>query len=149
MLAGARVFLDTSALFSGVWSVEGGARYILKLGEAGLVKVLVSSQVLTEIERALQVKVPHKLGQLALLLHESGVEVVPNPPQQTVQDSLHLIGYAADAQVFAAAWAAGVDYFVTLDRQHFLDNESLRGAVPFPIGTPGDFLAWYRNQLSE
>jgi hypothetical protein len=48
--------------------------------------------------------------------------------------------------VLAAAIAAQVDYFVTLDRQHFLTNEPLRAALPFPIGTPGDCLAWHRQQ---
>jgi hypothetical protein len=49
--------------------------------------------------------------------------------------------------IVAAAWSTNVDYFVTLDRQHILDNPALRTAVPFPIGTPGDCLNWYRAQL--
>ena len=44
------VFLDTSALFAGIWSAKGGSRMILKLGEAGVIRLLVSPQVLDEIE---------------------------------------------------------------------------------------------------
>jgi len=49
-----KVFLDTSALFAGLWSDSGGARQILKLAEAGLVTLAVSPQVLSEIENSLR-----------------------------------------------------------------------------------------------
>jgi predicted nucleic acid-binding protein len=143
------VFLDTSALFAGVWSSEGGGRMILKLGEAGAIRLLVSPQVLEEIEGALRRKAPELLGLLALLLDRSGVEVTPPPPPQAVQNSLALTGHAGDAQVLAAAWSTGVDFFATLDREHFLDNPVLREKIPFPVGSPGDFLAWYRGSLQE
>jgi predicted nucleic acid-binding protein len=142
------VFLDTSALFAGIWSAEGGARMILQLAEVEAIRLLVSSQVLDEIERALRRKAPETLGLLALLLDRSGVEVMPPPTPKAVQDSQTLTDHPGDVQILAAAWAARVDYFVTLDRKHFLDNQALRDAVPFPIGTPGDFLAWYREQLT-
>jgi predicted nucleic acid-binding protein len=142
------VFLDTSALFAGIWSAEGGGRMILKLGEAGAIRLLVSPWVLDEIEGALRRKAPDMLGHLTLLLDRSGVEVASSPGPETVRDSQALAGYPGDAQVLAAAWSAGVDYFVTLDRKHFLDNLALRDNVPFPVGTPGDFLAWYRGQLA-
>ena len=37
-----------------------------------------------------------------------------------------LVGYPADALIVAAAWTASVDYFVTLDRQHLLENVALQ-----------------------
>jgi predicted nucleic acid-binding protein len=148
MTAKVNVFLDTSALFAGIWSAKGGGRMILKLGEAGAIRPLVSPQVLDEIESALRRKAPGMLGLLALLLDRSRVEVVSSPMPETVRDSQALTGHPGDAQVLAAAWAAGADYLVTLDRKHFLDNPALKDAVPFPVGTPGDFLAWYRAQLT-
>ena len=141
-------FLDTSALFAGIWSATGGGRMILSLGEAGAIRLLVSLQVLDEIEGALRRKAPHLLGLLTLLLDRSGVEVVSPPIPEAVQGSQTLTGHPGDAQVLAAAWTAGADYLVTLDRKHFLDNQALRDTVPFPVGTPGDFLAWYRRQLT-
>ena len=121
---------------------------ILKLGEVGAIRLLVSPQVLDEIESALRRKAPDMLGLLALLLDRSGIEVVPSPMSKVVQDSQALTGHLGDAQVLAAAWVARADYLVTLDRKHFLDNQALKAAVPFPVGTPGDFLAWYRAQLT-
>jgi hypothetical protein len=50
--------------------------------------------------------------------------------------------------VLAAARQVEIDYLVTLDQEHFLSNTPLRTAMPFLIGTPGDFLAWYREQLA-
>jgi predicted nucleic acid-binding protein len=148
MAAKVRVFLDTSALFAGIWSAEGGARMILKLGEAEAVEVLVSSQGLHEIEAVLRRKAPESLGLLAVFLDRSGIEVVPPPTSEMIRQTEILTGHAGDAQVLAAARLAGVDYFVTLDRQHFLDNPIVLAAIPFPLGTPGDFLAWYRAKLT-
>jgi len=147
MPARVRVFLDTSALFAAILSAKGGARMILKLGEAGAIRLLVSPQVLDEGRWCAAAQAPDALGLLALLLDRSGTGVVPSPTPQAVQESETLTGHAGDAQVLAAAWAAKVDYFVTLDQKHFLHNVALRAAVPFPIGTPGDFLAWYRGQF--
>ena len=148
MTAKISAFLDTSALFAGIWSAEGGSRMILKLGEAGALRLLVGPQVLNEIESALRRKAPNMLGLLALLLDRGRVEVVSTPMPETVKDSQALTSHPGDAQVLAAAWATGADYFVSLDRKHFLDNAAQRNAVPFPVGTPGDFLAWYRTQLT-
>ena len=147
MPARVRAFLDTSALFASIWSAGGGARMILKLGEAGAIRLLVSPRVLSEIESTLRRKAPDLLGMLALLLDRSSVEVVPSPAPEVVQESQALTGHPGDERVLAAAWAAGVDYFVTLDRKHFLDNPGLKEAVPFSIGTAGHFLTWYRGRF--
>jgi len=143
-----RVFLDTSALFAGIWSSAGGGRMLLKLGEAGAVRLLVSPQVIAEIEGVLRRKAPEMLGLMAVVLDQSGVEVVAAPPSEAVQEHLALIGHLGDAQIWAAAGSVRPDYFVTLDRKHFLDNPDLRAGTPFHLGTPGDFLDWYRAQLS-
>jgi len=45
-----KVFLDPSALFAGLWSDIGWARQALKLAEAGLVVLVISPQILSEIE---------------------------------------------------------------------------------------------------
>ncbi len=95
---------------------------ILKLGEAGAIQLLVSSQVLTELDNVLRRKAPKILGVLTLLLDQSGVKIVATPPPEILAECQSLIAYPPDAQVLAAAWNAGCDYFVTLDRRHFLDD---------------------------
>jgi predicted nucleic acid-binding protein len=149
MPANPQVFLDASALFAAVWSSEGGARMILKLGEAGAVRLMVSSQVLDEVEGALRRKAPEALGAFALLLDRSNIEVTSLPTDEAIRECLVVTGHQGDARVLAAALNSQVDYFVTLDHQHFLDNPRLSGFAPFPIGMPGDFLAWFRAQWGE
>ena len=142
-----RVFLDSSALFSGVFSSSGAARLILRLGESGVVELLVSSQVVAETERALRRKAARVLGHLAIVLDASGCRVVPNPGLQVVREWESLIPYLPDASLLAAAVAAGADYFVTLDRQHFLESTLLMSDPPLRIGTPGDLVDWLRSRL--
>jgi predicted nucleic acid-binding protein len=142
-----RVFLDTSALFAGVWSPTGGARAVLKLAELGAIQLWASPQVLEELDRALRRKAPDALPWLALLLDRIDLQMAHTASAGALQHSRLLIAHPGDATILACAVSAEVDYFVTLDREHFLGNDALREAVPFPIGTPGDFLAWFRDQV--
>lgn len=148
MAAKPDLFLDTSALFAAIWSTTGGGRMILKLGEAKAVQLWVSSQVLSELENVLRRKAAKALGNLTLVLNRSGVRIVPPPEPEFLELSQDILSYQPDAQVLAAAWSAGCDYFVTLDRKHFLDDQQIIQTVPFLMGTPGDFLDWYRSKLT-
>ena len=148
MAARIKVFLDTSALFSGAWSLTGGAHLILKLGEVHSLDIWLSPQVLSELEKALQEKAPELLGDMALLLDRARVQITRSCPAEQAKLYLPILSHPGDAQVIADAVSAGPDYFVTLDRKHFLENQDLQGRLPFPLGTPGDFLAWYRERLA-
>ena len=141
------VYLDTSVLFAGIWSNKGGSRLILKLGEAGAIHLLVNSQVLIEIENALRSKAPDLLGVLTLILDRGNLVVVKSPLPETILQCQAFLYHPGDVQVLASAWDSGADYFVTLDRKHSLENQSLKSEKPFPIGTPGDFLSWFRARL--
>lgn len=141
----ARIFLDTSALFAAVLSATGGARTVLKLGEAGAVKLLASRRVLAEAEGALRRKAPEAIPDLGLLLERAGLEIVPSAPRRDVGRLLDAVGHPGDAQIAADALAAGADYLVTLDKAHLLGNRRLARSVPYAIGSPGDCLAWFRS----
>ena len=143
-----KVLLDSSALFAAVYSKIGAARVILRLGEAGLLDLLASPQILAETESALQRKAPESLGYSALLLDRARCTMVNNPSYEEVEALLHIISYPPDTTVLAAAVSARADYLVTLDRQHFLNNLTLMATSLLPVGTPGDFLAWFRSELA-
>jgi predicted nucleic acid-binding protein len=143
-----RVFLDTSALFAGIWSEIGGARLILKLGEAGALALLVSPRVLIELEGAVKKKAPDLIPMLAILLERTGMELLQEADAIHGIDASEMISHPADAAILRTAVFAEVDYFITLDKEHFLENQKLRDALPFPLGTPGDFLSWYRHSLA-
>lgn len=140
-----KAFLDTSALFSGLWSNSGGASQVLTLAEIGLVILFISPQVLSEIENSFRRKAPDLLGKLAVLLDRVGLVITKTAPIIRYEAALELTGHPGDARVLADAWGTEIDFFITLDHQHFLDNNILRAALPFRLGTPGDFLHWYRQ----
>jgi len=143
-----RLFLDTSALFAGIWSSSGGARLLLRLGEAEIVELLISRTVVGEIETVFRKKAPDLLNQLTLLLHFSRVQVVIQAPVDLFYRCRQFISPAGDAQILADAWHHQVDYLVTLDKTHFLRSPPPIDLISFPIGTPGDCIEWLRKLWS-
>ena len=120
---------------------------ILKLGEAEALQIMISSPVLTEVERALQKKAPGTLGALALILDRSNALILPDPKKELIKACENLVNHPGDARVIASVWETEIDFFVTLDRKHFIENQALKKEAPFLIGTPGDFLAWFRGRF--
>jgi hypothetical protein len=76
------------------------------------------------------------------------VERVPSPTREEVLRAARMI-HPKDAAVLAAAMRAGVNYLVTLDRRHFLDDPEVARRSGLRIGTPGDFIAWFRALLER
>ena len=143
-----RVFLDTSVLFAAVWSESGGSRLILKLGEAGAVALWVGPTVLREAEAVLRRKSPESRPHMALLLDRAQVRVGPEAEDQALALTRSAVDYVPDAQVLAEAVEIGANYFVSLDQKHLVGNPRTEH-LSFPVGTPGDFLGWYRQHLME
>lgn len=143
-----RVFLDSSALFAGIISEAGGARVLLNLGEAGAILLIASVQVIREVEAVTRRKAPEHLAGVASILDRARIEVVPLPGEESISASKMLTGHPGDAVILASAIEQEVDYLVTLDKKHFLSNERLREGIPFAVGTPGDFLAFFRSKYS-
>jgi predicted nucleic acid-binding protein len=139
-----RIFLDTSALFAAVVSTTGGSREILRLGEAGLLRVTLGPMVLSELDSVLNRKSPRSRAYIALLLDRSGVWTGPEASLNDLERAKGIVRYRPDAQIIAEALAAQSDYLVTYDREHMLENP-LVNQLPFPAGTAGDFLGWFRE----
>jgi hypothetical protein len=58
-----------------------------------------------------------------------------------------MVSHAADVPILMAAMQAKVDFLVTLNRSHFQDDPGVSQRSGLRIGTPGDALAWLRQQL--
>lgn len=140
------LFLDSSALFAGVVSPDGAARALLLLAEAGLVTVTVSEQVVAETERALARKVPPALAYYREALRSTGLRIVRDPSSEEVEVHKDIIAHRADVPIVVAAMRADVDYLVTLNRRHFIDDPGVAARSGLRIGAPGDALAWVREQ---
>ncbi|HUS70657.1 MAG TPA: PIN domain-containing protein [Anaerolineae bacterium] len=141
-----RVFLDTSALLAGLASPRGASNKILALAEAGLLTLVVSEQVLVEAERNLEEKLPRGIPQCRRFLITCPLEKVPAPSASDVAMAKEMI-HAKDVSILVAAMNAQVDYLVTLNRKHFLDDPEVARRSGLRIGAPEDLLAWLRAQL--
>jgi predicted nucleic acid-binding protein len=146
MPAKAKIFLDTSVIFAAVFSPEGGSRLLFRLGEIGLLDICVGQSVLQEADIVVQRKAPHTLPDLAILLSIVHVSLGGSPGSGEYEQARELVNYLPDVRVLAEAIYAAPDWFITLDRKHFLENSSLT-ELPFQIGTPGDFLEVFKENL--
>lgn len=143
------LFLDSSALFTGIVSASGAARALLLLAETGHITITISEQVVTETERAIARKVPQALSDLRQAILASKAQIVHDPSPEDVRANLHLISHAADVPIILAVVQAKVDYLVTLNRKHFIDDPDVALQAGLRIGTPGDALIWVRGQISS
>ncbi len=83
-----RVFLDTSVLFAAVLSETGGARLVLSLGEAGVIRVWIGPRVLREADGVVERKAPESKVRFALLLDRARVGVAPEPDAQALAQAM-------------------------------------------------------------
>ena len=141
-----RVSLDTSVLFAAVFSPTSGARKLFHLAEAGVLRLMVGPTVLREADEVVRRKVTASLPVLAQLLDAGRVEKSPAPTEIQVQDARQRVQYAPDAWVLAEAIRAEPDWFVTHDKEHFL-NEKQELKLAFAIGTPGDLIQSIKDGL--
>ena len=141
-----RVFLDTSVLFAAVLSPTGGARMIFRLGEIGLIKLVIGPSVLREADEVVRRKIPASLPGLAHLLAVGRVEVGEPALAEYLKQATNYVHYSPDARVLAEALRAAPDWFITHDQEHFLKEKGLE-CLPFKVGTPGDVLQYLRYNL--
>jgi putative PIN family toxin of toxin-antitoxin system len=113
-----RVFVDTSVVFSALYSANGFARDLVLLVADKQLVLVVSSDVLTEVERNLRAKIPERMELWNRLLSMIAFEIVADPPLEQVRLCEAYV-VQKDAPIVAAAIIAKVDYLVTYDRKHY------------------------------
>jgi predicted nucleic acid-binding protein len=141
------IFLDSSALIAGVLSTTGAAHTLLMFGEDETIVLTVSEWVVRESEEVLNRKSPKNIRALRNSLLISKFEIVPDPSCEEVEANLYLMEDHNDVPILLAAIKAKVDYLATHDRKHFLDDPKVAERSGLKIGTPGDVLAWLRENL--
>jgi predicted nucleic acid-binding protein len=141
------IFLDSSALIAGAISESGAAHILLNLGESKDILLTVSELVIWESERSIAKKASDNLNDLRALIKSSNLQIVENPSPEEVEANLYLIHDPNDVPILLAAMKARVDYLATHNRKHFLDDPKVSERSGLKIGTPGDVLAWLRENL--
>lgn len=119
-----RVFVDTSVLFSAIFSPNGHARDLLNLAVDNVVTLVISTDVLDETERNLQKKAPGKIPLFATLISLLDPEIVQNLTVEEVKEAAVYTAHK-DAPIVAAAIKSNVDYLVTYDHKDLLDPQKL------------------------
>lgn len=130
-----KVFLDTSALFAAVYSTSGSAHDLILLAVVGQVQVLICQDVLSEVQRNLNKKVPEKLGIFQQLMQLVEPVIVDDPATEAVREVEEYV-VAKDAPIVAAAISVQPDYLVTYDRKHLLDPPEVAQRSGLTIVTP-------------
>lgn len=143
------IFLDSSALIAGAISEAGAAHVLLQLGESEDILLTISEMVIVESERSIAKKSPRNLNDLRKLIKTAKLRIVDDPSIKEVEANLYLIEDPNDVPILLAAMKAKVDYLATHNRRHFLDDPKVAERAGIRIGTPGDVLAWIRENLSS
>ena len=141
------IFLDSSALIAGAISESGAAHVLLNLGESEDIILTVSELVVVESERSMARKSPSNINDLRRLIKSANLRIVANPSRKEVEANLYLINDPNDVPILLAAMKANVDYLATHNRRHFLDDPKVVERSGLRIGTPGEVLAWLRDNL--
>ena len=140
-----RIFFDTSAYIAGLYSTEGAARELLKLAEAEAISLVVSEEVITEIDRVMTRKFPDLIQESRRIWKELKPEVVSNPSASDVRPFLEKLD-KGDAAILCAAHSAKVSAFVTWNTRDFMAHD-VKLLVDFPIVIPADALKLFRKWI--
>jgi predicted nucleic acid-binding protein len=134
-----RIFLDTIVIFAAVLSESAGGRVLFRLGEVGVLQLIVGLNVLRECEEVVRRKAPASLPTLAYLLELGKVEITSRSPDEFIQQAKAIVVYEPEVCVLAEAMATEPDWFITHDKDHFL-NANLGTNFTIRIGTPEDLI---------
>jgi predicted nucleic acid-binding protein len=143
------IFLDSSTLIAGAISETGAAHVLLQLGESEDILLTISEMVIVESERSIAKKSPRNLNDLRSLVKTAKMRIVDDPSRKEVEANLYLIEDPNDVPILLAAMKAKVDYLATHNRKHFLDDPKVAERAGIKMGTPGDVLAWIRENLNS
>ena len=143
------LFFDSSAFIAGIISDKGAARALLLLSEDKRISISVSEQVIVEVERNIAKKIPKILYLTREFIRETNLIIHKDPNKNEVDEHLNWINHPADVPILVSAMKAKVDFLVTLNTKHFLDDPQVTLKSGLRIGTPGDALACVRHQMTK
>ncbi len=140
-----RVFFDTSVYISALLSEQGAARELIRLVESGAIRMVVSEEVIVEVDRVLSRKFPVRVEQNRQLWKHLDPEMVPNPSTDLIKPFSHKLA-KGDASILCSAHLAKVSAFVTWNTRDFMAR-GVDSLVDFPIVIPADALKLFRKWI--
>jgi predicted nucleic acid-binding protein len=116
------IFFDSSALIAGIVSPQGAARALLLLAEDEKILISVSEQVIAEVERNIARKAPKAVPFARELILRANIRILRDPQIAEILEHQDWISHPADVPILVVAARARVDFLVTLNTKHFMDD---------------------------
>lgn len=135
-----KVFLDTSVILSGLNSSTGASAAIMSLFKLGRIELVISYEVIEEVERGIGTKFPLlRMGFLDFLL--SRPKIISKITAKELKAALQILG-TEDTPILCGATKAKAEYLLTLDKRF---QKAVSGKVKMEVLSPGEFLEQYRK----
>jgi len=138
-----RIFFDTSVYIAALLSPEGAAGELIHLIESDAIRMVVSEEVIIEVDRVLSKKFPSRIQQNRALWKHLKPEIAENPTTDQVRPFLHQL-HKGDATILCSAHLAKVALFVTWNTRDFM-AQGIESLVDFPIVIPKNALRLMRK----
>ncbi len=142
-----RVFFDTSVYIAALLSPSGAAGELVRLAEAGMIRMMISEEVITESDRVLAGKFPELIQDSRRLWKHLSPEISPSPTTIQLKPFLEKLP-KGDAVILCAAYLAKPAAFVTWNTRDFMSHH-VTALVDFPIVVPADCLVLFRKWLDQ
>lgn len=131
-----KVFLDSSVIIAALASRTGGSHEVLALAELGLIAPFISEDVVSEVLRNVNKKLPGSANLFYMLFKALPFRII-DAAERDMEYARSLIN-EKDAPILAAAISGKVDWLLSLDK-HFLTVD-WKGKVDFVVCSPKLFL---------
>ncbi len=142
----ARVFADASVVVAATLSPNGGSRVIFNLSKVGLIKLILTEEIVKEARLSIKKKYgKEKLLPFYHILGDLKENIYPTPSDKEIEAFTKIITDKKDRHVLAGAEKYQADVLVTLDKQHFFTEIIRSSKLSFNIQLPGDYLESYRQ----
>ena len=140
-----RVFFDTSVYIAALISPDGAAGELVRLVEAGAIRMIISQEVVIESDRVLAEKFPELIQESRRLWKHLGPEIATEPQPSQIKPFLQKLP-KADAAILCSAHLASVSAFVTWNTRDFM-AQGVQSLVDFPIVIPAGCLTLFRKWI--
>lgn len=142
-----KIFLDTSALLSGLNSSFGASGLIISLFQIRSIEIVISSHIIKEADTVIKKKFPLlKEKFINFLLYKP--TIVRKIPKTELQQAFAII-QTEDTPILAAAIKSQANFLITLDKrfERLVKNKRKLISQQFDMMSPGEFINHYRNTL--
>ena len=139
-----RIYVDADVLFAGAASPNehSASLVILRMAEITLIEAVTSEQVITEVERNLEDKMPAAMPAFQMIVSRC-LHVVSDPTVAEIR-ALSKAADPKDLPILAAAVREGCVYLTTYNIRHFQP-----GVESVTVLKPGDLVQRVRYLLAQ